>query len=328
MRAMIQRDLEASAPRVRMLGAWRGDDAAGRTSSTRRDAEAGGRRRCRSTASPCATPTASTRLDNLTLIVNRGEIVGVAGVEGNGQSELGSGALRHAAADRRPLLSSAAPISPAPAPQALTAAGRRHRARGPPRGGLHHRHDAWPRTCCSTGSTASRRFGLLDRGALTRAAPKQMTRVRRARRRPRGRLLRPLRRQPAEGGAGARADARAGLVFLLAAQPTRGLDVGAVEAVYGQIRAACARGVGVLLISSELDELLRRRRPHRRALPRPADGHCPAEPASAARIGALMAGQPHDAALGAAPCRHRRRRAGIAGAGASPSSARWSSACC
>jgi simple sugar transport system ATP-binding protein len=46
------------------------------------------------------------------------------------------------------------------------------------------------------------------------------------------------------------------LLFLLAAQPTRGLDVGAVEAVYAQIRAARARGAGVLLVSSELDELI------------------------------------------------------------------------
>ena len=44
--------------------------------------------------------------------------------------------------------------------------------------------------------------------------------------------------------------------FLLAAQPTRGLDVGAVAAVYGHIRAACGRGAAVLLISSELDELI------------------------------------------------------------------------
>ena len=46
------------------------------------------------------------------------------------------------------------------------------------------------------------------------------------------------------------------LTFLLAAQPTRGLDVGAVEAVYTEIRRACTRGAGVLLVSSELDELL------------------------------------------------------------------------
>ena len=47
-----------------------------------------------------------------------------------------------------------------------------------------------------------------------------------------------------------------GLRFLLAAQPTRGLDVGAVEAVYALIREASRRGIAVLLISSELDEVL------------------------------------------------------------------------
>jgi ABC-type uncharacterized transport system ATPase subunit len=46
------------------------------------------------------------------------------------------------------------------------------------------------------------------------------------------------------------------LNFLLAAQPTRGLDVGAVEAVYRAIRKSSEDGVGVLLISSELDELI------------------------------------------------------------------------
>jgi simple sugar transport system ATP-binding protein len=46
------------------------------------------------------------------------------------------------------------------------------------------------------------------------------------------------------------------LLFLLAAQPTRGLDVGAIEAVYGRIRAARDTGLGVLLISSELEELM------------------------------------------------------------------------
>ena len=43
---------------------------------------------------------------------------------------------------------------------------------------------------------------------------------------------------------------------LVAAQPTRGLDVGAIEYLSEQIRAAAAKGVGVLLISTELDEVL------------------------------------------------------------------------
>jgi ABC-type uncharacterized transport system ATPase subunit len=42
---------------------------------------------------------------------------------------------------------------------------------------------------------------------------------------------------------------------LVAAQPTRGLDVGAIETVHGYLREAAANGVGVLLISEDLDEI-------------------------------------------------------------------------
>ena len=43
---------------------------------------------------------------------------------------------------------------------------------------------------------------------------------------------------------------------LVAAQPTRGLDVGAIEYMSAQLRAAADNGVGVLLISTELEEIL------------------------------------------------------------------------
>ena len=43
---------------------------------------------------------------------------------------------------------------------------------------------------------------------------------------------------------------------LVAAQPTRGLDVGAIEYMSDRLRAAAADGVAVLLISSELEEIL------------------------------------------------------------------------
>ena len=43
---------------------------------------------------------------------------------------------------------------------------------------------------------------------------------------------------------------------LVAAQPTRGLDVGAIEYMSAQLRAAADGGVGVLLISTELEEIL------------------------------------------------------------------------
>ncbi|MDF2441544.1 MAG: ral nucleoside transport system ATP-binding protein [Abditibacteriota bacterium] len=43
---------------------------------------------------------------------------------------------------------------------------------------------------------------------------------------------------------------------VVAADPTRGLDVGAASFVHEQLRAAAARGASVLLISSDLDEVL------------------------------------------------------------------------
>ncbi len=45
-------------------------------------------------------------------------------------------------------------------------------------------------------------------------------------------------------------------VVLVAAQPTRGLDVGAIETVHAFLRGAAADGVAVLVISEDLDEIL------------------------------------------------------------------------
>ncbi len=43
--------------------------------------------------------------------------------------------------------------------------------------------------------------------------------------------------------------------FLLVSQPTRGLDVGAIEYIHSQILAMRDRNVGILLISMELEEI-------------------------------------------------------------------------
>ncbi|MEZ5218850.1 MAG: sugar ABC transporter ATP-binding protein [Ilumatobacteraceae bacterium] len=48
----------------------------------------------------------------------------------------------------------------------------------------------------------------------------------------------------------------AGVSVLILDEPTRGIDIGAKAEVYETIRALCAAGIGVLLISSELPELL------------------------------------------------------------------------
>ena len=229
-----------------------------------------------------------TRLANFTLVVNRGEIVGIAGVEGNGQSELAAVLSGMAPASEGRFFIRGQDMTQA-TPKALTAAGV----------GVvpEDRHAV---ACVTAMSLAEnmvinrldrfKRWGLLDRTALRTEAQALMTRF----------DVRAAGPDVLFGGLSGGNQQKAvlgreltteGLVFLLAAQPTRGLDVGAVESVYGQIRSACERGVGVLLISSELDELLSVA--HRivvlyrgRVM-----GECKAEPGARERIGSMMAGQ-------------------------------------
>ena len=230
----------------------------------------------------------AVRLDNFTLEIRPGEIVGLAGVEGNGQSELGmvlAGLLRptegHFYIGGTDLTHAGA--------AAVTAAG----------GGIvpEDRHAV---ACVTAMSVAENmflnkldrftRFGLLQRGALNAAAGKQMKEF----------DVRAASPEVAFSGLSGGNQQKAvlareltldPLVALVAAQPTRGLDVSAVEAVYRQIRAAARRGVGVLLISSELDELLavadRVAVLYRGRLV----GERPAEMNERGAIGALMSGQ-------------------------------------
>jgi simple sugar transport system ATP-binding protein len=44
--------------------------------------------------------------------------------------------------------------------------------------------------------------------------------------------------------------------FLIASQPTRGVDVGAIESIHARILKAREEGAAVLLLSSELDEVM------------------------------------------------------------------------
>jgi ABC-type uncharacterized transport system ATPase subunit len=195
----------------------------------------------------------SVRLDGVTVVVKPGEIVGVAGVEGNGQSELGMilAGLARPSAGR--VFVGGRNLT-ARSPGEITAAGV----------GIipEDRHGV---ACIAGMSVAENlflgrlhrfsRFGLLRRKALTLAAADLMARFDVRASGP------PAPISELSGGNQqkavlARELSVDPLVFLLAAQPTRGLDVGAVSAVYGHIRAARDRGAGVLLISSELDELI------------------------------------------------------------------------
>ncbi|MCS3430756.1 ABC transporter ATP-binding protein [Klebsiella sp. BIGb0407] len=195
----------------------------------------------------------ATRLDNCTMVVNRGEIVAIAGVEGNGQSELGA-----VLAGMLPLSDGQVYVAgkevTGASPQQMTRAGV----------GIvpEDRHAVG----CITGMSLTENlllnhmhhyscFGFLQRRKMRDAARALITRF----------DIRAAGIDVSFGGLSGGNQQKAvlareltleSLVLLVAAQPTRGLDVGAVAAVYRHIQDARDRGVGVLLISSELDEVL------------------------------------------------------------------------
>jgi ABC-type uncharacterized transport system ATPase subunit len=237
----------------------------------------------------------SERLD-LSLRVDPGEIVALAGVEANGQSELGAILAGLVAPTSGRVVLNGRDVTGA-SPRELTRLGvgcvpeDRHAV------GCHVDLSVAENLFLGRLERFTR-FGLLQRGALRRAANEllQSFDVRGDADSPLGSL---------SGGNQqkvvlARELSLEPLVFLLAAQPTRGLDVGAVEAVYSEIRRARDRGAGVLLISSELDELLavadRVLVIYRGRLV----GELPAGSEQREAVGALMSGGSMPAARGAA----------------------------
>jgi simple sugar transport system ATP-binding protein len=228
-----------------------------------------------------------TRLDNFTLTVSRGEIVGVAGVEGNGQSELAgvlSGMLEptsgHFFLNDLELTTLG--------PKAVTAAGvgvvpeDRHAVGCVP--GMSVAENIFLNRL-----DAFTRYGFLHHGMFNAAAAELMRRFDVRATGPQA-TFSSLSGGNQQKAVLARELTLPNLIFLLAAQPTRGLDVGAVAAVYRHIRAACEQGAGVLLISSELDELLAVANRIVVLYRGRIMGTCQADPSQREAIGAMMAG--------------------------------------
>jgi simple sugar transport system ATP-binding protein len=308
VRAMIQRDLQATGAAVR---AAVGDVTNAATSATTRPELAsesdGTVRLARAKDGDPAVhavnahrlpvlrverlglrdPEGVLRLDKIDFTVGRGEIVGIAGVEGNGQSELVAVLSGMVNATEGGFSLDQQSMTNLP-PKALTAAGI----------GVvpedRHREGCVPGLSLALNLAMNQlgrftRFGLVDRAALAAEAQERMQTF-------------DVRATAADvpfsalsGGNQqkavlARELSLPGLRLLVAAQPTRGLDVGAVEAIYGQIRLAARRGVAVLLASSELDELLAVADRLLVMYRGRVMGECISRPESRVRIGAWMAG--------------------------------------
>ncbi|MDX6750419.1 ABC transporter ATP-binding protein [Geminicoccaceae bacterium 1502E] len=235
-----------------------------------------------------------TALERADLTVHAHQIVGIAGVSGNGQQAL-SAVLAGLVAPAEGELRLAGGAWPGADPTALTSAGigripeDRHLE-----GVVGDMTAAENLALEDYAGQECQRWGIL-RGQAVRAraerliagfdvrggGPDHLTRLLSGGNMQKLILARVLERDPR---------------FILANQPTRGLDIGAVTYVHDRLLEARRRGAGVLLISEELEELLtladRIAVIYRGRLSAPI----PTESLTVRELGLMMAGQSRHAA--------------------------------
>jgi ABC-type uncharacterized transport system ATPase subunit len=191
-------------------------------------------------------------VDDVSLTVRPGEILGIAGVEGNGQTE-----LIEAVAGLRPVVGGQILIDGVEVTRKSVA--NRHRA------GLSHipedRHRRGLILEYTVGDNLilglQRNFaknGIIDSDRVMENAVEEISSFDI---RPPNPIL------PARALSGGNQQKvvvarEMGRTFsvLLASQPTRGVDVGAIEFIHQQLLAARAQGKAILLVSAELNEVL------------------------------------------------------------------------
>ncbi|WP_420610708.1 ABC transporter ATP-binding protein [Candidatus Poriferisodalis sp.] len=235
-------------------------------------------------------------VDELSLTVRAGEIVGVAGVEGNGQRELVEAitGLRHATAGT---VSISDRDASGARPRQVTVIGVGHIPEDRAKHGLIGSYSV------ADNSVLNRYFkrpfaagGMLRRDRIDSHARDVVATFD---------VRTPDVESPADSlSGGNKQKLIVGREFsdeidlLIAAQPTRGIDIGAIEFIWRRIRERRDEGTAVLLVSAELDEVLALS--DRVAVMYEGRIVATVDPRSATReeIGLLMAGAAPGAAIG------------------------------
>lgn len=191
-------------------------------------------------------------VDGVTFSIRPGEILGIAGVEGNGQTE-----LIEALAGLRPIVSGLMRVNGHDVTRedvsARRDAGVSHIPEDRHRRGLILDYTIADNLVLGLQAEYARR-GILDSDRIDENAQRQIQAFD---------IRPPSSELPARALSGgnqqkvvvAREMGRR-FSILLASQPTRGVDVGAIEFIHSQLREARAAGKAVLLVSAELKEIL------------------------------------------------------------------------
>ena len=186
--------------------------------------------------------------------VRKGEILGIAGVQGNGQTELAEAltGLRHAASGEIKILDQNVFNH---SPRDLVEKGMGHVPEDRQKHGFVMQYPVADNlVLCSYYASPFCRRGVLQNSAIGSNAEKLIKRFD---------IRTPSPYVPTSKLSGgnqqkvivARELSRE-IKFLVANQPTRGLDVGSIEYIHSEIIKMRDEGIGVVLISAELDEIM------------------------------------------------------------------------
>jgi simple sugar transport system ATP-binding protein len=200
------------------------------------------------------TPDGRVLLDSVGFDIRRGEVLGIAGVEGNGQRELVAALM-----GLEPVVEGSILLGDRDITHWGTRARRESGIGYIPEDrqemGLLLAAPLWENTML--GHQTSEPFSRgpwIDRGGARRQTARVVEEFR---------VVTPSEDVPALALSGGNQqklivgrEMKAEPQVLIAAQPTRGVDVGAQGAVWDQIRRARTVGLGVLLISADLEELI------------------------------------------------------------------------
>lgn len=199
-------------------------------------------------------PAGRLLLDDITFTIHKGEVLGIAGVEGNGQTELIEALMGMASADAGVITLDGEDITKAPV-RKRRVAGIGYIPEDRHRHGLLLESPLWENRILGhvTEAPNSKR-GILD----PKAARKDTERIVREY---------DVRTPGIEVTAASLSGGNQQKLivgremshhpkFLIAAHPTRGVDVGAQAQIWDAIREARREGLAVLLISADLDELI------------------------------------------------------------------------
>ncbi|HEY9630420.1 MAG TPA: ABC transporter ATP-binding protein [Coleofasciculaceae cyanobacterium] len=193
-------------------------------------------------------------VNGVDLTVCAGEILGIAGVQGNGQTELSEAltGLRSSAQGQIDILGQ---DQTGASPRQLIEQGLAHVPEDRGKNGIVKTYSlADNAVLCTYYQPPFAKKGLIRPGAIARQATQLIQEF----------DIRPANPRVMAGSLSggnqqklimARELSR-GAKLLIACQPTRGVDIGAIELIHRRIIAARNQGMGVLLISSELDEIL------------------------------------------------------------------------